>query len=358
MVIIHTGHQADFTAKVIKALKRYDTDIIKVKSITDLVQAFQEESFDILLVSLDGIATPFQIIKEQMSGQLESTLIIGLGKIPSEIVQEIDICIFPEFIENKDILESIIDGIIRLARKEKNRSELSAMLLHDLRSPLQSIIGYLELLQNDIFGEMNEGQHQILSNALSLGDVTVNLLEELSQVFQYESKDFSVQKSHIKIKDTMDDVLRALWIQADKKNIKFVPQVAAQLPDLYADKLAIQRVLINLLTNAINFSPENGLVRIEVLSASSLTPKQHVLFQIMDSGPGIPAEQIDLIFDKYNRLRNKKAGRKKGFGLGLYVSKLIVEAHDGQIGIHNNREGGSTFYFTLPAYRNETDASA
>lgn len=329
-------------------------EVRKVRTIPELVKAFQEDSYDILMIPVNGNAKKIEKIRKELADRLDSTMLIGVGKVSSEILQEIDICIFPEFVENKMILETVFEGIIRLARREKNRSELSAMLLHDLRSPLQSIIGYLELLQNDVFGEMNEGQHRILSNALSLGDVTVNLLEELSQVFQYESKDFRVQKSRINIKDFIDDVLRALWIQADKKNIKFVPQVASNLPDVYADKLAIQRVLMNLLTNAITFSPENGLVRIDVMEVVT-AHKPHILFQIIDTGPGIPSDRIDEIFDKYNRLKNKKAGRKKGFGLGLYVSKLIVEAHEGQIGIHNNREGGSTFHFTLPSYKKEME---
>jgi signal transduction histidine kinase len=342
-VIVCTAGKTKEMSRVFSALIKHDLRITRVKSVASLSKKFDEDSFDLLILYLNKDMESFLQFVDEYHTQLDATLICSVGPHAQYTIKDIDFHITKDLLEQEHLLEIFFDGIVRRSQREKNKSELSAMVIHDLRSPLQSILGYLELLQNNIFGEMNEGQHQILANALSLGDVTVSLLEELSQVYQYESRDFRIQKSHVSVKDFLDDILRALWIQADKKNIKFIPQVASNLPDVYADKLAIQRVLMNLLTNAINFSPDNGMVRIEVYESVSAGQKSQVKFQIVDSGPGIPSDQIETVFDKYNRLKEKRAGRKKGFGLGLYVAKLIVEAHKGQIGIYNNREGGSTF---------------
>lgn len=353
-VIIYTAGNTKSTAVVVRSLKKMDPEITKVKILPELVTAFQDDAFDLLIgMLIDEEENTFRKTMDYISGQMDATVVCVIGKHASEPHPCVDFCLPPVILEYPEILESFWEGTITISRREKNKNELSAMLTHDLRSPLQSVLGYLELLQNEIFGPMNEGQHQILSNAVSLSEVIINLLEELSQVFQYESKEFIIQKSLLTVKDFLDDVLRALWIQADKKNIKFIPQIATGLPDVNADKLGIQRVLMNLLTNAISFSPVNSVVRIEVLLIPSPSGKRMIQFKIVDSGPGIPVEYMDHVFDKYYRLKDKKPGRKKGFGLGLYVCKIIVEAHQGQIGMYNNREGGSTFYFSLPAHITE-----
>ncbi len=251
------------------------------------------------------------------------------------------------WLNHPEDVDLLLNNALHLARRQNEQSELSSMLLHDLRSPTQSILGYLELLEQEIFGPVNQGQRQILENTLSLGDTVIELMEELSQVFQFEKRKFALMKAAVQAKQLADEALKTLWVLADQKNIKLSTQIAGNLPKIYVDSSAIQRVLINLLSNAIKYTPENGLVRLQAQVMASSSKQTMLEFSIIDSGPGIPSEHLSDIFDKYYRLHRSASGQK-GIGLGLYISRLLVEAHGGRIGVYNNREGGSTFYFTLP----------
>jgi len=244
-------------------------------------------------------------------------------------------------------VQAMLRNLIRLAEERKESAALSAMLIHDLRSPVQSIIGYLELLEQEVFGSINEGQKKILSNALSQGDVVSELLEKLALVFQLESRQYDLTKMPMRPSQIIQEALRALWVLADKKNIKLVPQVPNDLPVLKADSLSVSRVLNNLVNNAIKFTPMDGTIRVTVRQTRSASSHRMLEFCIIDSGPGIPPNRIEYIFDKYYRLQSAQES-KNGQGLGLYICRLLVEAHGGKVGAYNNREGGSTFYFTLP----------
>lgn len=319
-----------------------------VNTTEDFKKAFEGASYNLLICSLDSISGE--------NGQLLKTFIRHSGPmltcfIGDEAVADklkCDFFIPYDKMNDFSVYRTFFDNIIKIAQKLRIQSELSSMLLHDLRSPAQSIIGYLELLEKEIFGEVNEGQKQILSNTIALGDRVIYLMEELSQVHQFENDEFELFKTRVHLREFIDDALRTLWIQADKKDIKIIPNIPHNLPDINADGQGLERVLINLLTNAIKYSPDKGTVRINVEASETSAHAPMILFKIMDSGPGIPADQINYVFDKYYRVKGRQR-RQKGFGLGLFISKLIIEAHGGQIGVYNNREGGSTFYFTLPA---------
>ena len=168
-------------------------------------------------------------------------------------------------------------------------------------------------------------------------------MSELGQVYQFEKNEFELQKTTLDVKLLLDETLRALWVQADRKNIKFIPKIDSSLPELNADGMTIQRVLNNLVHNAIKFSPENSTVRIQVTAM-----EKEVEFRIIDSGPGLAEDQIPLIFNKFYRITDRKDWQK-GQGLGLYICKLIIEAHQGKIRVENNPNIGTTFTFCLPA---------
>ena len=327
----------------------------KANHVDEIKKAFESISFDIFICFESVIEEDDEIIVANCLTNAPMTLTCHIGD-HDNCFFDFDFFVTSHDVEDTKVCKLLVRNLLHLARKQKFQFELSSMLMHDLRSPTQSIIGYLELLEKDIFGEINDGQRHILSNAISLGDRLVYLMEELSQVHQFERKEFVLTRSRIHLRDFIDEALRTLWIQADKKEIKFVPQVDKNLPDLVADGPALERVLINLITNAIKYSPEKGTVRINVQPSESTSMQQMIRFRISDSGPGVPVDKLNFIFDKYYRIRSDRR-LQKGFGLGLYISKLIVEAHGGQIGAYNNREGGSTFYFTIPVKMNSNNNS-
>jgi signal transduction histidine kinase len=349
--IILLDNQKKLAQKVIQFMNTQPLELWSVPNIRKLEASFEEQNYDMLMLFEDEAPNKINETLAALRKDNPTLLICLIGESAQTPAIEHDFYLCKAELKSEEVMSSCMGNIIKIIVRQKNQVELSAMLLHDLRSPTQSIIGYLELLEKGIFGEINDGQRQILRNSLQLSEILVDLLEELGQVFQYESKKFELKKAEIHLKELIDDTLRSLWVQADKKNIKFVPHVSQKLPTIVADRTALQRVLINLLTNAITYCPENGTVRIYAQETDSSTKQEMVHFRIIDTGPGIPAEDVDFLFSKYFRVRKAKQ-KSKGFGLGLYLSKLIVNAHGGQIGAYNNREGGSTFYFKLP-YKSE-----
>ncbi|MEJ2055105.1 MAG: ATP-binding protein [Calditrichaceae bacterium] len=249
--------------------------------------------------------------------------------------------------ENKSSLENCIKIILELITREMNYSNLSSLILHDLRSPAQSIGGYVDLLADGVFGELNAGQLKIIRNTSALVDKLVDLLDDLQKIYLFEINKIEIMRKKFQVKDLIEQALRSIWIQTDKKNIKLVPHIEPNLPVLNADPDAIQRVIINLLSNAIKYCPDNGTIRMEVQKIETSAKSGILNFRITDTGPGINSDEIPFIFDRYYQ-SSENSGKSRGFGLGLYISKLIIEAHDGQIGVYNNREGGATFYINLP----------
>lgn len=342
-VLLYPANDQDFDQ--LQPLLNYKLMNVRVEEQVGLLsELLQEENFDILVYHAKSVDVGVSRLLRQLQSTMPTLFIVvisDLAQLPAAMNVHYHI---PESSlgDTKDLLLHL-DNISRIASLHKRQAELSGMLLHDLRSPAQSIIGYFELLEQEVFGPVNEGQRQIMLSAMALGDSIIELMEELGQVYQFEKHQFELLRSRMDLRTIIDDVLRFHWPQADRKNIKFIRQIADQLPAVDADSMAVQRVFTNLLQNAIRYSPENSTVRIKAFADD----EKMVELEISDSGPGIPEDQIDHIFDKYFRIIDYK-NKQKGQGLGLYICRLIVEAHGGTIAARNNEEKGMTFRFSLP----------
>lgn len=247
-------------------------------------------------------------------------------------------------IEDHQIISHFLHNLITFVKEIHQREELTAMIIHDTRSPITSMIGYLELLDNDIFGKLNAGQSQIISNIMMLGDIVIELIEDLNIIYQLEQKELNLRKSTFDLIQIVEEVLVVLWIQADQKDIKIHKHIDKNVSRVYGDSGKIQRVLINLITNSIKFSPPKSKISVNIEAISD----SQVKISISDSGPGIDEKIKDQIFTKYYQDKKNKQ-KDKGFGLGLYISKNIIEAHNGNLKVTNNKSSGSTFSFTLPS---------
>ena len=238
---------------------------------------------------------------------------------------------------------SLISTLSEYIRRSKNRIEFGAMLIHDIRSPLNSLIAYIELLLNQTFGPLNEGQLNFLEKAMNLGDQTLDMLEDINEIYRTEQYTFSLDKETFSIDKVLDESLLNIWIQADQRNIKIKKAIPGQLPLLCGDPFQIQRVFVNLLGNAIKYCPDNATVIIKAEQSS----ERYAQFSIADNGGGIPEADLDKIFARAFRVEATQHART-GQGLGLYICKLIVKAHGGMITAENNDIGGVSFNFTLP----------
>ncbi|GAB4376427.1 MAG: hypothetical protein Kow0042_22700 [Calditrichia bacterium] len=240
-------------------------------------------------------------------------------------------------------LDTLLKNADKLLKNNKAQMELAGMLLHDTRSPLNSLIGYIELLLNETFGPLNEGQKNILEKAMDLGDTTLDMLEEINEIYQGDQSTVLTQKEPFDFASTLETVLVNNWVKADKKNIKIRKEIDPKMPALLGDNYQIQRVLTNLLTNSIKYCPENSQIIIKAFSGENNSAN----ISIIDNGPGVPEEHLPHLFDKNFRIRTRGQGIK-GYGLGLYICKVIIKSHRGKIWAENNDNGGLTVNFTLP----------
>lgn len=307
-----------------------------------------EEMYDCYVIdNVDG-TFPYSTFISYLKLNKIQMFIINIGKsIPTQIENPYLTFNFESKLEDST-LSALLKNASIVLNRDKAQAELASMLLHDIRSPLNSLIGYLELLINGTFGQISEGHKNILEKAMEMGDATLDLLEDMNEVFQKEQDSFIIQKQPFNLMKLIDAVLLNVWVKADKKNIQIKREIPADLPELYGDDYQIQRLLTNILSNSIKYSPKNSHI---IIKAEALE-KDLSKISVIDNGQGVPEYHLPYLFEKYYRVK-QKTKVQKGYGLGLYISKIIVKAHGGKIWAENNNQGGLTVMFTLQTASNK-----
>jgi signal transduction histidine kinase len=217
------------------------------------------------------------------------------------------------------------------------------MLVHDLSNPLFCISGYSDLLKKVIDGKFGSTYCDNISDS---ANVMIELINNMLNIYKFEANKMIVQKETIVLRDLLKDIVRLMAPLLLKKNLTITESVSVDSP-VQADKIKLGRVANNLLSNAIKFSPKNGIIYISI-SPVTLYGRLFQELSVVDCGPGIDAAKQDFLFNPYTQLEDKTGALPKGTGLGLAVSKLIVEAHGGEIGYRKGVHGGSDFFFRLP----------
>lgn len=236
-------------------------------------------------------------------------------------------------------LAAIMDISARVHLEETQR-EFIAIASHDLRSPLQSVAGYLDLILSD--EEMDPAtQREFVQTARNEAERLISLADTLLDWTRLEAGQMDLNPQPADVQALAGQVLREIWPLAQKKNIQLVSDIAPQLPPILVDAPSFHRVLMNLAANALKFTPEGGTVRITAAANDG-----EVLIQVCDSGPGIPEEELPKVFERF--YRGKSAGRALGVGLGLTIARQLVEAQRGKIWAQSTPGQGSVFSFTVP----------
>jgi len=237
------------------------------------------------------------------------------------------------------------DMTLRLREEECMRSDFISMLSHEIRTPLTSIRESVNMIVEEVMGTINNRQRKFLEIAsIEIGRIC-NLLNHLMQVSRLESQTIEIMALPLDISSFITGCIYQLQPLADTKKISVEAQIAPDIPGMTGDLEHLQRVIINLLNNAIKFSDPGSRVVLRVVPNKNRTMLD---FSVSDNGPGIPKEEQSLIFNKYYRARGVR-DNMDGVGLGLNISKNIVEFHKGTIWVKSTVGHGSTFGFTLPA---------
>ncbi len=270
---------------------------------------------------------------------------------------------FSEDSEAKGILGAVI--LIRDITQEKQvdkvKTEFITIVSHELRTPLTSILGFVEMIErkfrdtllpkidinepkiNKVVNKINRDFEIILSE----GDRITSLINDILDMSKLESGIIKWNFEELPIEDIIFDAYRALSGLFEKKGILFKPNIQANLPKVYADRERLIQVMINLFSNSLKFT-EKGFISCKV----ELKNKE-ILVSVEDTGIGIPASDIDKIFDKFKQVGDIMRDKPKGTGLGLPISKQIIEAHGGKIWVESEVGKGSIFYFTIPLKNKE-----
>ncbi len=224
-------------------------------------------------------------------------------------------------------------------------SLFSSALAHDLRNPIIGIKKRLESLQNTIGISNPEDIKRILSDIISGSGLLLGMVNDVLDVYQDSYKELPLIISDFTFIEAVEEAVKLLHIEAEDRRIEVCLHTSDKLLTIHGDKRRLQRVFINLLHNAIKYSPPDSRV---VLTFKPLTEegRNYLLFGIEDEGEGIPPSELSNIFEPFHRREKKKD--KGGIGLGLYFCKVVVEAHDGAIWAENGIKKGAVFYIKLP----------
>ncbi len=236
---------------------------------------------------------------------------------------------------------------------ERMRQELSSMIVHDLRNPITSITSSLMMLHDLIAGgDLDTGVLlDVVNIARSSANYMVNLVQSILDVARLEENNLVLDRESFSLDDCVDYAVTSVTSQARAAGIALAIDVPGDLPAVWVDAEKIRRVIVNLLDNAVRHTPQGGRVR---LAAWHDTRADAVITCVEDTGPGVPPEARNRIFDKFMQLGKRAPRGYSGTGLGLAFCKMVVEAHDGMIWVEDASLGGAAFCFSLPTTPPET----
>jgi signal transduction histidine kinase len=225
----------------------------------------------------------------------------------------------------------------------KRKTDFISSVSHELRTPLTSIKGYAAILLTEKLGNIPEGIKERLRKINSHSDELVHLVNELLDIARIESGKVAMNKEELNLGNIVEKTSDLLSVQLKERNITFSSNLLADASLIYADRGQIERVFINIVANAIKFTPEKGRITV-----SSHINEGNLQVDISDTGCGIPEAAQQAIFEEFYRVDNPINQEVKGTGLGLSLVRHIIEAHGGRIWVKSKVGDGSTFSFTLP----------
>jgi len=235
-----------------------------------------------------------------------------------------------------------------LKRTARAKSEFLANMSHELRTPLNSINGFSEVLFDETFGPLNAKQKQYVNNVLTSGKHLLLLINQILDMAKVESGKMKLTLSDVSMKTLLSDISMLVADMVSKKKIEMQLQIDADLPDIQADELKVKEIIYNLVSNAVKFTPEGGKIGMRAKNIGS-----EIEVVVWDNGIGIAAENMGKIFEGFFRVDTPYSRVTEGTGLGLPLSKKLVELHGGKLSVESKGlNQGTLVRFTLPIISN------
>jgi signal transduction histidine kinase len=243
-----------------------------------------------------------------------------------------------------EMADTIVQNMEDLKTMDNLRRELVANVSHDLRTPLATIQGYLETVLMKANSLSEEEKTKYLQTIFKSTERLRKLVDELFELSKLEAREKKPKPEPFSIAELLQDVHQKNLILTEAKKIELKTNFPYDLPLAYADIGMMERVLQNLIDNAIKFTPEGGIINLELKEEND-----EIIISISDSGEGIVDSELSHIFDRYNR--SKRTESDDGLGLGLAIVKKILEVHNIEINIESKKNIGTTFSFRVPVYK-------
>jgi signal transduction histidine kinase len=251
-------------------------------------------------------------------------------------------------LENQRLHEALKDANLRLQELDKLKREFVTMVAHDFRNPLMAIRGFAELvLEDSDIGA--ENRRELMRTIIGQTEDLTRLAEDTFLITQMETGQFTYRFRSIELGPFLLDAVAR--VPAENPLIMDVP---ARLPRIEVDPERLRQVVTNLVSNAVRYSSPQRPITLRCRERES----GNILLEVIDSGFGIPEDQVGRLFQKFARVRSEEHGRISGTGLGLYICRLIVEGHGGRIGVKSELDKGSIFWVLLPLQRGVSSRSS
>ncbi len=244
-------------------------------------------------------------------------------------------------LEKKALWDDLQDNYRQLQELEKLRDSLTHMVVHDLRTPLTALIGGVQTLLD--IGGMDELQTELVEMSIQGGQTLLGMINDLLDISKMEDGSMQLDRTSFAVTALADVVLRQVGQLARDKDLNLRTEFPETLPELHADEDKLRRTLVNLIGNAVKFTPRRGNVTLGARRENGT-----LVFSVSDTGEGIPKEAFGKIFEKFGQVESRTEGRKNSTGLGLTFCKMVAEAHGGRIWVDSELGLGSTFSFTIP----------
>ena len=246
-------------------------------------------------------------------------------------------------IENVRLLNEIKDKSRQLEIASRHKSEFLANMSHELRTPLNAIIGFSEVLQECMFGEVNEKQAEYLAHINSSGVHLLSLINDILDLAKIEAGRMDLELSRFDLGEALQNGLTLIRERAGNHGIALALELSPEIGDCVADQRKFKQIMLNLLSNAVKFTPQGGQISVRARCGDG-----HVEVAVSDTGVGIAENDLGIIFEEFRQVGSDGLKKGEGTGLGLALTKKFVELHGGTISVQSEVGKGSTFTFTLP----------
>ncbi len=242
----------------------------------------------------------------------------------------------------KEMADRIDVQMVALKSSDKMRRELVANVSHDLRTPLATLQGYIEtlLIKEDQYSEAERRQY--LEIAIKHCRRLNKLVNELLELAKLESPEMKINMEPFNLKELAWDILQKFTLKAKQRKININTNFETPIPFAMADIALVERMFENLIENAIHYTPENGSIGIQIIH------EKDIVIEISDTGPGIPEHEVPHIFKRFYQSEKGRKGTKTHSGLGLAITKKIIELHQKEISVTANEDKGTSFIIHLP----------